>query len=87
MPLYFAVSEGFYEAAKLLVAQHKLMNVTMDLYVKVSDQLIVGGYCFEPETFVNLQCGSPQSFDFHHFILLVLLILPSPLLYQPCMIS
>ena len=36
MPLYFAVSEGFYEAAKLLVAQHKLKKVTINLYVKVS---------------------------------------------------
>ena len=35
MALYFAVSEGFYEVAKLLVEQHSRQGVGLDLVVKV----------------------------------------------------
>ena len=41
MPLYFAVSEGFYEAAKLLVARHVQLGVGLDLSVKVIKRWLI----------------------------------------------
>ena len=35
MPLYFAISEGHYEVAKLLVEQHVQQGIGLDLKVKV----------------------------------------------------
>ena len=50
MALYFAVNEGFYEVAKLLVEKHSQQGIGLDLVVKVfliaqlhgkQDQLII----------------------------------------------
>lgn len=40
MALYFAVNEGFYEVAKLLVEKHTQQGIGLDLVVKVCILLI-----------------------------------------------
>ena len=37
MTLYFAVAEGFYEIAKIIVNQHIRQGIGLDHFVKVSE--------------------------------------------------